>query len=961
MLNKVIPLLFLSALCLGRSVAAPETPLYAAEFKATKLGALPAGWVDLVNYRPSRNWAVDGNGFLRVMMKEYVGLALDGDRKRRFDYISKYGLNYTAGILVYEGALANGAKATELRNATVEISFKKTSDQNVFFGALLRVKDRDNYYAARLGSGNKLEIIKVSNRQETVLSSLVTRVPMPENSVWKIRFEAKDDLLSAFALDEKGAEQTRTYAQDTEFAAGAVGMTATTFAAASRFAIYNDAAFAPKLTPEQIAAANQPEGEFPYAVVKAVEDQLALNTKFENVADDYDVIVAGGGTGGVGAALQAARLGAKVLLLEETDWIGGQMANAGVTSMDEGGIWGKNPVRERGIYREFHESAVNHYYTIEKDPYTAYHFNLQSEGGFEPRAARGILYGLIQDTRSKATLDLSVRTKVVEVQKTGDAVTGVTLEEWTEAGPKRKNVKCRVVVDATEYGDVIPLTGARYRVGTSTSDNIDPASAVQDHTWLGIIREYPNGLPEELKIKEPPPGYEERVAKLFKNYQLYGSAAWGGENRGMKGPKLWWVYAAWRGMPDSTSPATGEMTEERHTKCGLNGGNDYKVNAGTMENPQQRLQDELNGINLTLSIIYWFQHDLGLPWSVAEDEGYYTPYNLQRMKDRGVRADLLPLAARMPQWPYVREARRIIGVETLRGEDLYTRDRGEEAAKHWASTVAINDYSFDLHGTEDSLEEGLDEKEYINATGPFSVPFGVFIPEKVDGFVPAEKNFSQSRLSNGATRLQPSTMLDGQAAGAIAAMAALKKVQPRQLNIIEVQSTLLANGDTLQSQWYDDVVFGSPLWQATQLLSLYGMMDRPGAMPKTGNLGEGILWGANEKLAPDEVKATLAQLARIIPQKNVIPAESAVRVATRAEFALLAADLLRKHGRYFVTDPSPYAPPHVYDPARKAAPKKSKTEDKGEKDEGVPKDDAAKKEEARAAKRAAKAAEKKGN
>ncbi len=932
---------------------AAEPTLYSVDFSQSKLGEMPGGWMDLVNYRPSPNWAVDGKGFLRVMMKEYVGHPTNGDRQRRFEYLDKYGLKYHAGLLVYEGALADGSKSGELRNVRVSSSFKKTSDENVFFGLLLRVKDRENYYAARIGVEGKLEIIKVTNNTEAVLASLVTRERLTDQAVWTMTFEAKDDLLTARLFNEKGVEQSRVDAMDQEFARGPAGLTVTTFAAAKNFAIYSHEPFVAKMTPEQIAKANQKAG-FTYAVVPAVSDQPALNTKFENVAADYDVIVAGGGTGGVGAALQAARMGAKVLLLEETDLIGGQMANAGVTSMDEGGIWGKNPVRERGIYREFHESAVNHYYTIEKDPYTAYHFNLQSEGGFEPRVARAILYGLIDETRKRPghTLDLAVRTKIVEVQKTGEAVTGVTLEEWTESGPKRKNVTSRVVVDATEYGDVIPLTGARYRVGTSTSDKIDPATPVQDHTWLGIIREYPGGLPEELKIKEPPPGYEERITKLFKNYQLYGGAAWGGENRGAKGPRLWWVYAAWRGMPDSTSPATGEMTEERHTKCGLNGGNDYKVNAATMENPQQRLQDELSGINLTLSIIYWFQHDMGLPWSVAEDEGYNTPYNVQRMKDRGVRADLLPLAARMPQWPYVREARRIIGVETLRGEDLYTRDRGDEASKHWASTVAINDYSFDLHGTEDTLETDLDEKEYINATGPFAVPFGVFIPEKVDGLVPAEKNFSQSRLANGATRLQPSTMLDGQAAGAIAALAALKKVQPRQLNIIEVQAALLADGDTLQSQWYEDVPYGSPLWQATQLLSLYGMMQRPGSMPKTGNLGEGILWGANEKLAPNEVKATLAQLAKIIPQKNVIPAESSVRAATRAEFALQAADLLRKHGRYLVTDPSPYAPPHVYDPAQKKPPKGSKTEGK---------DEAEKKEEAKAEKKAAKAAEKKKN
>ena len=48
----------------------------------------------------------------------------------------------------------------------------------------------------------------------------------------------------------------------------------------------------------------------------------------------YDVVIAGAGTGGIGAAIQAARLGASVLLLEETDWIGGQMLAAAVSAMD---------------------------------------------------------------------------------------------------------------------------------------------------------------------------------------------------------------------------------------------------------------------------------------------------------------------------------------------------------------------------------------------------------------------------------------------------------------------------------------------------------------------------------------------------------------------------------------------------------------------------------------------------
>ena len=171
-------------------------------------------------------------------------------------------------------------------------------------------------------------------------------------------------------------------------------------------------------------------------------------------------------------------------------------------------------------------------------------------------------------------------------------------------------------------------------------------------------------------------------------------------------------------VPDSER-TSGQMTEERHTKCGLIGGNDYDVTAGTAESAEQRAKDELTGINKTLGIIYWFQNELGLPWSVADDEAHDTPYNLAKMKERGVRPDLLPIAAKLPQCPYVREARRMIGLETLRGQDLYTRDRGDERARHWASAVAINDYGFDLHGTRDSLELDLDELDYKSETGPF--------------------------------------------------------------------------------------------------------------------------------------------------------------------------------------------------------------------------------------------------
>jgi hypothetical protein len=184
-----------------------------------------------------------------------------------------------------------------------------------------------------------------------------------------------------------------------------------------------------------------------------------------------------------------------VLLLEETDWIG-VTVRCGVTTMDEDGVWMKFPVRERGIYREFHESMVLYYQTLDKDPFVAYYsWPDQLEGGYEPKAARAVLYGFIKEARERGgVLDLSLRTRVSSVKKQGDNVTGATL---AFADGSRQDVACQVLIDATEYGDIIPLTGPLPR-GNCTSDKVDPAA--QDHTWTCVVRES-GGEPEHLQIK----------------------------------------------------------------------------------------------------------------------------------------------------------------------------------------------------------------------------------------------------------------------------------------------------------------------------------------------------------------------------------------------------------------------------------------------------------------------------
>src|SRR5688572_25092815 len=96
-------------------------------------------------------------------------------------------------------------------------------------------------------------------------------------------------------------------------------------------------------------------------------------------AESCEVLIAGGGTGGVAAALAAARSGRRVVLLEETDWIGGQMSAQGVSALDE-----HEHIESFGgtrSYYEFRNTIRAHY--GERNPGNCWVTRL----AFEPRVA----------------------------------------------------------------------------------------------------------------------------------------------------------------------------------------------------------------------------------------------------------------------------------------------------------------------------------------------------------------------------------------------------------------------------------------------------------------------------------------------------------------------------------------------------------------------------------------------
>ena len=576
-------------------------------------------------------------------------------------------------------------------------------------------------------------------------------------------------------------------------------------------------------------------------------------------AGSYDVIIVGAGTSGVSAAIEAARQKVSVALIEETDWVGGQATSAGVASMDEDGF-----VPLGGIYGEFIKQVKNYYNAKGLNISTCYYSkgsDDQANSGsrcFEPRVGQKIYRDLLDAAGVHVFLD----TKVISVTRQNDLVTGIVAEQTIPFGVKGAYpLSSKILIDATEYGDLLPLAGIPYRVGNievknpspSTSAILSKSSAssacVQDITYTAVMKKYTSEVPIQLRADIlPPPSYDGGTGGLKYTDSLSKQFSMSVDDNAPPPPstKSWpsaptqWLYhLGYRGMPNSTAqPAISYSGSEANliSKTGINDvANDWNYSVRYIEDPLLRKQANCRAKLRTLQFIYYIEHDLKhTDWAIANDEGYNTAYNINVnscFSDISTK-DIIPQAYKTIEQhlaiiPYIRESRRIIGIKTLTGKDIYRNNYN--ASKYFPSSVAVGDYANDLHGCnkQETLESSLNETidDVSKSVGRFQIPFETLIPQKVDGFLAAEKNISQSRLANAATRLQPTTMYIGQAAGRIASYAVQHNLQPRNVNSQVIQS-LLAKQDHQQVSLFSfpDVPLDNPYWGDVQVASASELM-----------------------------------------------------------------------------------------------------------------------------------------
>ncbi len=537
-----------------------------------------------------------------------------------------------------------------------------------------------------------------------------------------------------------------------------------------------------------------------------------------------DVVVVGAGTGGISAAIQAARLGAQVALLEETDWIGGQMTASADATMDEG----NSPITQNsGLYAEFIERMHAYYIARNKPVGTCY--GKDQNHCYEPFAIQKILFEMIHDVNDekKGHISLYLRERVIKVLGTEQIVTGVVTQ-------KQHVFHSKVVIDATEFGDVLPLTAAAYRMGHFTSTN-PGKSCIQDITYMAILKKYPNGVPPELQMRHAPPGYDAAFVSYMRRFLRSDG------NPTTKGfPVDFQVHNRLRALPDSSNPNNYiASAPENITLTAVNYFNDLAADTDLFD--RSKRQDIMCAAKLkTLDLIYYIQHDLNEPlWSVANDEGYDSPYNREENLCQNIPQEFKALEVNFPLRPYIRESRRVIGVYTLNGGDVRREAPWPNPMSFtdiplptiFSDSIAVGDYTVYLHDckAEGDFEHDLDRVSDMPnefRPGPYQVPIEVLIPEKVDGLLVAEKNISQSRIGNSVTRMQSISMLIGQAAGALAAIAVSQKVQPRQVDAGVVQRTLLDFNSALAKQDLVDLARNVDEWRAAEYSLVHRWLPR---------------------------------------------------------------------------------------------------------------------------------------
>ncbi|NEE01645.1 FAD-dependent oxidoreductase [Phytoactinopolyspora halotolerans] len=493
-----------------------------------------------------------------------------------------------------------------------------------------------------------------------------------------------------------------------------------------------------------------------------------------------DIAVVGGGLGGVAAALAAARHGMTVVLTEETDWVGGQLTAQGVPS-DE------HPWIEQfgctATYRELRDGIRDYYrrwYPLTPQARARKALNpgngKVSQLCAEPRVGLAVLESMLAPSRAHGNLEVRLRHRPVSATVDADTVTSVTLHDQEHG--RVVTVVAPYILDATETGELLPLTGAEYVTGFESQDDTGEPSApaerqplnMQAVSWCFAVDHRPG---EDHTIDKPddyafwrdyqPPYWPDRMFSMvapspqtLEPAQRYFLPH--GDNEKLGADRDLWAF---RRVLARDNFAEGAFASDL-----------VIVNwpmIDYLEGPIFEVSDDETATHLegarrmSRSFLYWMQTEMPTP-----DGGAGLP-------GLRLRGDVFGTSHGLAKAPYVRESRRIAAEYTVVEQDVSLALRGQRGAQPYQDSVGVGSYRIDLHPST-----GGDN--YIDVGSlPFQIPLGALLPVRMRNLLPAAKNIGTTHITNGCYRLHPVEWNVGEAAGMLAAYCLRHGATPHQV------------------------------------------------------------------------------------------------------------------------------------------------------------------------------------
>lgn len=538
--------------------------------------------------------------------------------------------------------------------------------------------------------------------------------------------------------------------------------------------------------------------------------------KRERVTEDRfescDVMIVGGGLGGVAAALGALRRGLRVVMSEETDWIGGQLTSQAVPPDEHpwverfGATRSYRTVRDgiRDYYRQWYPLTDEARATTELNP----GLGKVSRLCHEPRVAAAVLDALVAPYLSSGRLRILREHRPVAATTDGDSITSVTLDGATG----RTVVSAPYFLDATELGELLPLAGVEFVTGFESRETTGEPSApdvaqpdnMQSFSWVFAIehrdgedhvidrpadydywRDYqPDYWPGPmLGLTAPDPRTREPLTRRFVPHEQSDAVVAADQSLDPGDRELW----AFRRIVsrDNLTPgfSDSDVTIVNWPMI------DYIPGPAFGEDPEETARHLEGSRQLSLSMLYWLQTEAPRP-----DGGFGWP-------GLRLRPDVMGTDDGFAKAPYIRESRRIRAEYTVVEQDVSFDVRGDEGAVQYPDSVGIGMYRIDLHPST-----GGDN--YIDvASCPFQIPLGALIPVRVRNLIPAGKNIGTTHITNGCYRLHPVEWNIGEVAGLLTAFCLDQGLTPSQVRndptrLAAFQEILVQEG--IELAWPDD-------------------------------------------------------------------------------------------------------------------------------------------------------------